>query len=410
MTITIDYSDTAPQYVIKIPRNDLQLVQSVPTEIRQININSLRLTLNDLMDDVEGMPYPTNHVHTAPLTVAGVTLARVVNILSPYVIEFEDGNYNVNVVGGNSNLSDVALKNQVGLNTANSAGLQDPFALQAAAFGSGEVSIDVNSGISGTVFPTGTRAFPVNNISDGVLIARERGIKTFRILSTMSISTNDFSNGFLFFGDNPNIGLTLNDLANFSNCEFKNLTIDGTLDGSNSIRDCAIRDINYFNGYIFQCGFLGTVTLGGTNTATFLQCFSLVAGGDAGQFARIDLGGIHETPLVIRDWQGGLEISNCSDSRADVSIDMSSGRVLFKSDISDGVYVIRGSAQVIDNSVGSAIIEDQTLNMKLSELHQMRGLDPNNPVTVTPSREISGTNIDIEITGDGTTTSTATRQ
>lgn len=124
MAITIDYSDqTTPEYVINIPRTDMTLVQSSPTEIRELDIDTLRTTLNDLMDDPEGMPYPTNHVHTAPLTVAGITLARVVEILDPYVIQFEDGQYNVNVTGGNSNISDVVVKNQVGVNTANSGGL-----------------------------------------------------------------------------------------------------------------------------------------------------------------------------------------------------------------------------------------------------------------------------------------------
>lgn len=128
MAITIDYSDrVTPQYVIQIPRADMTLVSSSPTEIRELNLNDFRLTLNDLMDDaVPGIVYPTNHVHTAPLPIAGVTLARVVEILTPYVIEFEDGQYNVNLVGGNSNVSDVVLKNQVGVNSANSAGLTEP--------------------------------------------------------------------------------------------------------------------------------------------------------------------------------------------------------------------------------------------------------------------------------------------
>lgn len=133
MSITIDYSDPTPQYVIQIPRADMTLVQTTPTEIRQLNINDLRLALNDLMDEDPGIAFPTNHVHTAPLTVSGVTLARVVEILDPYVIEFEDGLYNVNVTGGNSNVGDKVIKNQVGVNTANSAGLQDPQAIARLA-------------------------------------------------------------------------------------------------------------------------------------------------------------------------------------------------------------------------------------------------------------------------------------
>jgi len=211
MAITIDYSDPG-QYVINIPKADMTLIASTPTEIRQLNIDDFRRALADLQDDPEGMPFDTAFFHTPPLTVAGVTLARVVEILSPYSIEFEDGLYNVNIVGGNSNISDVTIKNQVGVNTANSAGLQDPFALQAAAFSPGEVSISVD-GTTGTTFPKGTRGFPVNNVADALVIANERGIRTIRVLTDFTLTSGDFSDGYTFIGDNVNTASRLCDAA-----------------------------------------------------------------------------------------------------------------------------------------------------------------------------------------------------
>lgn len=125
MSTTIDYSDPA-EYIINVLRADMKPIQSDPFEVRELNVNDFRKELMDLQDNVEHQWAPTTHVHTAPLTVAGVTLARVVTIIDPYRVEFEDGQYNVNIVGGNSNMADVQIKNQVGINTANSAGLQDP--------------------------------------------------------------------------------------------------------------------------------------------------------------------------------------------------------------------------------------------------------------------------------------------
>lgn len=350
MAITIDYST----YTINIPRTDMTLISSSPTEIRQLNINDFRQTLNDLMDDVAGMAHPTNHVHTAPLTISGVTLARVVEILSPYTITFEDGQYNVNIVGGNSNISDVVNKNQVGVNTANSAGLQDPFALQAGAFG-GEVSIDVTSQYSGTTFPIGTGSFPVNNLADALSIAEARGIQRFRVDSDMTFSGTDFSDGYTFFGDNPNITVTLNPATNISNCTFRLLTVQGTLDGNNTLRECVILDLNLFNGFVFQCGINGTLSVGGTNPAVIMQSFSLVAGGGPSQYPILDLGGTCQTPIAIRDWNGGIGLRNCSDLQSSVSIDMASGRVVFENTITDGNYTIRGIADIEDNSTGTTI-------------------------------------------------------
>jgi cytoskeletal protein CcmA (bactofilin family) len=47
-------------------------------------------------------------------------------------------------------------------------------------------------------------------------------------------------------------------------------------------------------------------------------------------------------------------------------------------------------------------------SVKLNELHALQGLDPSNPMTVTPTTRITGS-ITQNITGDGLTTSTVTR-
>ena len=127
MAITIDWAT----YTIQVPRADMTLVQSSPFEIRELNIDDFRKVLNDLQDDEEGMPFPTPHNHVAPISVGGVSLARVVEILDPYTITFEDGVYAVNLVGANSNIGDKTNLNQVSVRSANSAGLADLSALTA---------------------------------------------------------------------------------------------------------------------------------------------------------------------------------------------------------------------------------------------------------------------------------------
>lgn len=60
---------------------------------------------------------------------------------------------------------------------------------------------------------------------------------------------------------------------------------------------------------------------------------------------------------------------------------------------------------IVNSGSGLSAKEKQ----QLEELWKIRGLDKNNPVTVTPAQEVSG-NITIKITGDGVNTSTGTRQ
>ncbi len=119
MTISIDWSSR----VISVPRADMTLVQSTPFEVRALSVDSFRLALRDLEDDVAGMALPHTHNHIAPITVGGVTLARVVEIVNGYTITLENGAYAVNVVGGNSNIGDRTNLNTVQVRSANSAGL-----------------------------------------------------------------------------------------------------------------------------------------------------------------------------------------------------------------------------------------------------------------------------------------------
>lgn len=60
----------------------------------------------------------------------------------------------------------------------------------------------------------------------------------------------------------------------------------------------------------------------------------------------------------------------------------------------------------LSTEAGGILAQIQTL---VDELHKIQGLDAANPMTVTPTSRVSGS-IDLEITGDGETTTTVTRQ
>lgn len=110
--------------VITVPKTDMELIQSTPIEIRKLDLDVFRLALRALEDDAEGMPFPRTHKHETEVTLGGITFVRKIEFINDYTITFEDGQYVVNAVGANSNISDVKNPNYVSLNTANSAGLQ----------------------------------------------------------------------------------------------------------------------------------------------------------------------------------------------------------------------------------------------------------------------------------------------
>ena len=122
MAITIDYKTR----IISVEKVDMTIVQPSPPfpfEIRELDINVFRLTLKNIEDNVGGIPFVDTHNHNTIVTVGGVTLARVVEIINGYTVTFEDGSYAVNLVGANSNIADVVNLNSVSVRAANSAGL-----------------------------------------------------------------------------------------------------------------------------------------------------------------------------------------------------------------------------------------------------------------------------------------------
>lgn len=348
--VTIDWGTK----VIFIPTFFMVKIQSVPSAVYQLDLNDLWLALKDLEDSENGMMFPDTHIRNASVSVSGAVLAPVIEIINGYSVTFEELTvpYRVNAVGANSNIGEKQNVNTVSLSTSNSAGLQDLNSLQAASFG-GEVTIDVNSSFTGTTFPTGTRSNPVNNLADAHAIADKRGIFDFRISSSMTFGSEDLSDGHRFLGDSVNVVVNLSAGANVSNCTFNNLTVTGVLDSGNALKQCVTYNLSGLNGIILSCILSGTLDIAPLGTITIAQSASAI-----GETSIIDMVGTGQN-LAIRDFTGGLQIDNKTDATS-VIIDMSSGVVTVDSTVTAGDIVIRGIAEVIDNSTGSTVVTDST--------------------------------------------------
>jgi hypothetical protein len=110
-------------FVINVPKADMALVQTTPTEIRELDLNQFRLELKAYEAAEYGIYLYKTHNHNTQVTLGNLTFARVIEILAPYTITFEDGQYAVNLVNANSNVSDRTNVNQVSVRSSNSAGL-----------------------------------------------------------------------------------------------------------------------------------------------------------------------------------------------------------------------------------------------------------------------------------------------
>ena len=374
--------------IIHVFKSDMILTQSTPVEVYQLNINDFRLGLKNLEDDPEGMPFPTTHNHVAPISVGGVDLARVIEILEPYTVTFEDGQYAVNLVGANSNIGDRTNVNQVSIRSANSAGLPDIEAIQASSF-NGVVTVKAGSIYSGSTYPVGTNSYPVNNIPDARLIAQKQGLTALRIIGSYTMDTGDDISNFTVLGVNAmNTSIIINPGAITTNTQITDAYITGNLDGGALLERCMVDNLNYINGVIYNCMLQpGTISLGGSNPAYFLDCYS----GVPGQMTpEIDMNGTgnEDTPLVMRNYAGGILLKQKTGPGL-VSIDLGSGQVKIDSTCVNGAITVRGDGKVITSDgthIDSGIINgnlqvynEANYGGHIHDIWKDMGLNPGSP-------------------------------
>lgn len=352
MAISIDWGTK----VISIPKADLLLIQSSPTEIRQLDIDSFRLELKDLEDSEDGMPFETTHNHNPPVTVGGVTLARVVEIINGYTITFEDGQYAVNLVGANSNIGDVTNVNQVSVRSANSAGLTFSKQVEDSSFHDARVWINTNTGLSGTSYPRGTVADPVDNLADAETIITIRNLpRRLRLRGLLTLAATDNLDGYDVQGASvETTSITSVSGASLEESILSSMELIGPL-GHIESKGCWLTNVSNLSGTQTHGGLSGTITLGsGGDEWDFIDCYSRQPG--TGK-PILDCNDIVNVGVNIRRYAGGLEVRNFSDAGSTMTIDLVSGNILLDSTCTGGTVVVRGTGTLTDNSgVGCTVV------------------------------------------------------
>lgn len=365
MAISMDWTNK----IINIPRDDMLLIQSAPTEIRELNLDNFRLELRSIEASEEGMPFLPTHTHIAPITVGGVTLARVIEIINGYTVTFEDGQYAVNLSGANSNVGDVVNVNQVSVRSANSAGLTYSKQIEDMTYLDGRIWVDTNSGVTGTLYPVGTPALPSVSFNNAYTIASNRNLPDrYRGVGSASVSSFDLDN-FDLLGAAPDIS----EFIIGSGCTTNNLILErvnlssAILNGTVSFKYCDLGNITNFDGTAENCGLYDTVTL--VNSVTpheFISCHSNVSGN--GNTPIIDCNNISNLELSIRGYIGGLQIINVGGSNSAISVDLVAGHVIFDSSVTTGDIVVRGAGYVTNNSSVNINISGLTADKPTAEI------------------------------------------
>lgn len=354
MAITID----PLTYVINVPKADLTLIQSSPTEIRELNLNAFRLDLKDLEDDQQGMVMVKTHSHNTEVLLGGITYARSIEILEPYTTTFEDGQYAVNLVGANSNVGDRINVNQVSVRSQNSAGLISSQAIEYSSFNGG-VTIDVNSTTSGTVFPAGTPQAPVNNLADAELIATIRGFEKLFFLSDWTFPNTTSMADYEFHGQGlQKTVLTFESGSVLANVEIFDATITGLETGIVGFTDCKIIDLgsvglapSSVDVLIQRCFIEGLITIPSNYTGTLTAVDSWAIPDLNGDCPVLDMGDA-AMGLQMNNLSGFVCITNSTVSSNEIEIFLNSGGIELASSVTAGNFTLTGTGSLLNMATG----------------------------------------------------------
>ena len=351
--------------IISIPQSFLSLIGGTNYNL---DTNAFRIALKDLEDSEAGMVHPQTHNHNTTVGLGGIDYARIIEIINGYTITFEETGspYAVNLIGSNNNILDVVNLGTVAIRSNNSAGLVQTKEIQFGAF-SGGITVDVINGVSGSTYPAGTEQTPVNNLTDAIVIADYYGFKTIFVKGNLTITSGDFSDGFKFKGfSTATTSIILEDLANINNCEFIDAYVSGIVDNNNILCECVTGDIVSFDGFLDRCAISGTITLGGSQATTLVDCYT---------------SGLTETPpeinvgfgsvLSLSRYAGEIILSNKTGNEH-IEIDLTSGKITLDSTVTNGTIQVRGVGRMEDNSATSATVTDELVNgAELSNLQRI---------------------------------------
>ena len=241
-------------------------------------------------------------------------------------------------------------------------------------YASFEMSIWINTdnGVSGTDFPRGTPQMPVNNLSDALIIAVSRGIRTLTFMGDYTFVDGDQVVNYDIRGiGKTKTTLTFDEGSVLLNSRVRHCSITGASTGMVSFEDCFIRDFGSTSPVpvsqdiiIKECVLNGSIFLPSTysGTLTVLDCWSDT---HATGITNLDMGNSLAT-VAIRNYSGGIRILNNTQDNY-ICVDLLSGGIILDETVTNGSIIIRGVGVLMDNSIGGTITNNILDKNKIDE-------------------------------------------
>ena len=270
--------------------------------------------------------------------------------------------------GGNITIRGVSelIDNSSSGCTVTTTGLLNTANVNALSYVDSEVYIDAISGGTGTVFPIGTSQYPVNNLTDAILIAKKFGLRGFRVRGILII-TNTNIDGYRFTGDEMTSTLVLvPDSGNSTNdSTFINIGLTGQLNGYVYGDKSFITHLTGVGSDVFPTVFHNTIIRNdnGGGVIEFrndliapqdVHFFDCVSSSLNGEIGTLDLNG-SGTPIGIRRFGGEIYLENYTGGQIS-TIEFNQGKLNIESSCTNGSLNLGGIYKLTNN--GNLTIEE----------------------------------------------------
>jgi hypothetical protein len=262
----------------------------------------------------------------------------------------------------------------------------------ALAYG-GLIHIDTTVTETGSSYPYGTTAKPVNNAMDAQLISDLYGIHKFYLKGRLIVPYGTFDDFEIQGGAGAEV--VGYEAASFINGIITNCHIEGAIGAGSSALTfiyCHLEDgIEGIQGHYYNCGFEGDFTIAENADPLFIDCYSMIGGAESPNLI-MPANALSENIISMRGYKGGLVVSGFQgdtgvDENGDldllnpatqkITIEFQAGKCTIDNTNTGGYISVRGIpfSAFVDNSLGT-FVDTASLLASQKTLDEMQaGLD-----------------------------------
>ena len=205
----------------------------------------------------------------------------------------------------------------------------------------------------------GTIANPFATVSAGRTTALANNINKIFLLNGPHTLSGDYSN-IGIYAHIPNILVTLTDGSDFTNTSFNNVKLIGSMNsGPITCNGCDINGLNGFKGYLINTGInVNGIGFQENSSSYIIDCYnSAISTKPIFDFNTLGI-----VRVTARNFSGGLEISNMTDTEDYLSIHFTSGNCVINNSNTGGNIQIGGTVKLTDNNAGTIVNKDDTIS------------------------------------------------